>query len=219
MRKMEKKKILVIIAIVGIVSVAFAVASKRGYSKVTAILNHTNYSAGAADHPKKISIVPLGVNLPESFVKKTYQEIRQFLPEIQLASKTGLPASAYYKARGRYRADSLIGWLSRKANPDQVFLGITNVDISTTKGGYNDWGVMGLGFCPGKAAVASNHRLKNKSNFWKVAIHELGHTAGLPHCPASTCFMRDAAGGDPTNDETEFCNKCRVVLVKKGWKL
>ena len=76
---------------------------------------------------------------------------------------------------------------------------------------------MGLGFQPGKACIASNFRLRDKKNFFKVALHELGHTTGLPHCPEKTCFMRDAEGGDPTGEESGFCTKCKNYLIKKGW--
>lgn len=78
---------------------------------------------------------------------------------------------------------------------------------------------MGLGYCPGKACVASDFRLKNKSNYFKVMIHELGHTAGLPHCSVKTCYMRDAQGGDPTGEEKAFWDKCSIHLQKAGWKV
>jgi len=168
---------------------------------------------------KSIYILPLGTGVSKSFSQETQRQIQRFIPNAALLPPAALPASAYYRPRGRYRADSLIHWMSRQAGPHDVWLGITTVDISTTKGGKADWGVMGLGFCPGQAAVASSYRLKDKSQFWKVAIHELGHTAGLPHCPVKTCFMRDANGGNPTAEETEFCPTCRGVLVKAGWKV
>ncbi|MGB3008377.1 MAG: matrixin family metalloprotease, partial [Chitinophagaceae bacterium] len=100
-----------------------------------------------------------------------------------------------------------------------VYVGITMNDISTTKGDVFDYGVMGLGFMPGHACVASNFRLREKKNFFKVAIHELGHTTGLPHCPDKTCYMRDAEGGDHTNLEKGFCPDCKKHLVNCGWNL
>lgn len=104
-----------------------------------------------------------------------------------------------------------------RAASHEVYIGITMQDISTTKGNNPDYGVMGLGFQPGKACIASNFRLRDKKNFFKVALHELGHTTGLPHCPEKTCFMRDAEGGDPTGEESGFCTKCKNYLIKKGW--
>lgn len=168
---------------------------------------------------KTIRLLPLGPGCTPAFIQQTHRQLRVFLPDMGLSAPVPLPASAFYPPRGRYRADSLIHWMSRQAKSNEVLLGITTVDISTTKEGKPDWGVMGLGFCPGNAAVASSFRMKNKPAFWKVAIHELGHTAGLPHCPVKTCFMRDADGGNPTAEETAFCPKCRAVLVKAGWSV
>lgn len=72
---------------------------------------------------------------------------------------------------------------------------------------------MGLGYCPGKACVASSFRLspqKRQQQFFKVAIHELGHTQGLAHCAIKTCLMRDAEGGNHLDEETDFCQKCKA---------
>lgn len=212
-----KQRILFFSAVIIILGVSgYAFLRKDLIKKTTA--HEAKNKSRISTTSKTITILPLGNNLSEGFVWGTYTEIRKFLPHVGLDALTTLPRSAYYKARGRYRADSLIHWMSRQAKPNQVFIGITNVDISTTKGEHQDWGVMGLGYSPGNAAIASNYRLKNKSAFWKVAIHELGHTTGLPHCPVKTCFMRDAEGGDPTGEENEFCSKCKAVLVQNGWK-
>ena len=78
---------------------------------------------------------------------------------------------------------------------------------------------MGLGYCPGKACVVSDYRIKNKTNYFKVVLHELGHTMGLGHCVVKSCFMRDAEGHDTTDEETEFCTNCKNYLKNKGWEL
>jgi archaemetzincin len=79
---------------------------------------------------------------------------------------------------------------------------------------------MGLGFEPGNACVISTFRL-SKTNFaaqfYKVALHELGHTQGLPHCPNKTCLMRDAEGSNHLDEETGFCPSCKAYLKSKGW--
>lgn len=174
----------------------------------------------AANVSHTIEVVPLGAEQNISLAKEVAAKLKAVLPDVVIDSLEQLPVSAYYKARNRYRADSLIRWLSSQSTATTTTrLGITNVDISTTKDGKADWGVLGLGYMPGKAAVASSYRLKDKSLLWKVAIHELGHTAGLPHCPDRACFMRDAEGGDPTGSETGFCEKCKAVLRGKHWKL
>ena len=129
---------------------------------------------------------------------------------------------AYYPVRNRYRADSLIRYLSQSDSRDTILIGITNKDISTSKNQIRDWGVMGLGYRPGDACVISTYRLSKAdldSQLYKVAIHELGHTQGLSHCKDKTCFMRDADGGNPLGEEKDFCPDCKSTLRSKGWWL
>ena len=158
----------------------------------------------------------------DEVVKQVANQIQSFYPYVTILPEISLPVSSFYPTRNRYRADSLIKILGSSTAVDQVTIGLTNKDISTKKGEIIDWGIMGLGFRPGNACVVSTFRLKKKnlsSQFYKVCIHELGHTAGLNHCPEKTCFMREADGGNPIDEETAFCNKCRKVLIKKGWKI
>ena len=60
---------------------------------------------------------------------------------------------------------------------NNTIIGLTSKDISVTKGNIADYGVMGLGYRPGNACVASNFRLSKsgESQFYKIALHELGH--------------------------------------------
>ncbi|UHO39298.1 Zn-dependent protease [Chryseobacterium capnotolerans] len=154
-------------------------------------------------------------------VKAVAEGIKKVYPNVEVLEAIDFPGNAYYKERNRYRADSIIKFLNTKTKENFVTIGLTSKDISVTKGKIKDFGVMGLGYRPGKACVASDFRL-NKENsdeqFYKIAIHELGHTQGLPHCPEKMCFMRDAEGKNPTNEETDFCQKCKTFLISKNWK-
>ncbi|MFM2336818.1 MAG: hypothetical protein RL115_11 [Bacteroidota bacterium] len=165
-----------------------------------------------------IYVLPLG-KTDKQFENNTVTDLKKIFSNVLLLPSENMPASAYYSPRNRYRADTLIHWMSNRANENEIMVGITHHDISTKKGSNTDHGVFGLGFHPGNASMASDYRLKNKSNFFKVVIHELGHNAGLPHCPTKTCFMRDAEGGDPTGEEKEFCQRCKSYLLKNGWNL
>ena len=150
------------------------------------------------------------------------ENIRKIYPKIKILEPIDFPKNAYYQPRNRYRADSIIKYLRTKTPNNCVTLALTNKDISVTKGKVADFGVMGLGYRPGNACVASSFRLnaKNKNEqFYKIAIHELGHTQGLKHCPDKTCFMRDAEGKNPTNEEKDFCQNCKKVLRSKHWKI
>ena len=134
-----------------------------------------------------------------------------------------LPQNAVNLEReGRFHADTLIRFLSRQVGSSDLIIGLTNQDITTAKNGNSSWGIMGLGFCPGNACIASTFRLKGTNRLeklYKVAIHELGHTQGLQHCPVNSCLMRDAEGKDHLNEEKGFCPSCKNYLTKAGWNL
>jgi archaemetzincin len=167
---------------------------------------------------ERIIIQPLGL-VDKTICKEVYNELSKIFPSVKLNKSKPMPQHAYYPSRRRYRADSIIAWLKMDTKADEKCIAITMVDISTSKGAYKDWGIMGLGYQPGPTSVASSYRLKDKNEFWKVVVHELGHNFGLSHCTDKTCFMRDAEGGNPTNQEDHFCKKCRLVLLKAGWLL
>ncbi|WP_228409972.1 Zn-dependent protease [Chryseobacterium viscerum] len=167
-----------------------------------------------------ILIQPFKDIKPES-VEKVTEGIKKVYPNVKVLTAIDFPENTYYKERNRYRADSIIKFLSSKTKEGFVMIGLTSKDISATRGKIKDFGIMGLGYRPGKACVASKFRLSKENQdeqFYKIAIHELGHTQGLPHCPEKMCFMRDAEGKNPTNEETDFCKKCKTFLINKNWK-
>jgi len=159
-------------------------------------------------------------DVSEKLVNGVMIDLKKIYPYVELKKSVAIPKQAYYAPRNRYKADSLLIFLLKNTEKHHVVIGLTSKDISTTKGDVLDWGVMGLGFCPGNSCVVSTFRL-NKSNIseqlFKTCIHELGHTQGIGHCPDKGCFMRDAEGENPTDEEKYFCHKCKAVLVSKGW--
>jgi archaemetzincin len=128
----------------------------------------------------------------------------------------------------RYRADSIIRIQQRNLpNAIDFIIGLTDQDISTTKTSngkmmdppsrYKDWGIMGLGFCPGKSCIVSTFRLKHSNKalllerLKKVAVHEFGHNLGLPHCKNKKCVMTDAVESIATIDRESLllCDDCK----------
>lgn len=154
----------------------------------------------------------------KSTLEKFYNLEVIVLPEIEA------PKSAFTNLKSaRYRADSLIKFQKKMLKSKKIthILGLSNFDISTTKKKepftkYQDWGIMGLGYCPGNSCIVSTFRLqnKNKNIFWdrykKVVIHEMGHNFGLPHCPDKKCVMTDAVESVKTIDNAamKICKIC-----------
>lgn len=174
-----------------------------------------------AEKPAVTILIQSFKDINQDTVVKIAEEIKNVYPNVKVLNAIDFPANTYYKERNRYRADSIIKFLNNKTKEGFVVIGLTSKDISATRGKIKDFGIMGLGYRPGKACVASNFRLSKENRdeqFYKIAIHELGHTQGLPHCPEKMCFMRDAEGKNPTNEETDFCKKCKTFLINKNWK-
>ena len=148
--------------------------------------------------------------------------IEKFYPvKIIIAATKEFPSNCYYKPRNRYRADSTIKWL-KQIKPDSIraIVGITDEDISTSNGLLKDFGVMGLGYQPGRACVVSTVRLRKSATtskqlnerIFKVVVHEMGHNFGLPHCPDQTCIMVDAEGKMKLDKEKGLCSNCKKKL-------
>ena len=98
-----------------------------------------------------------------------------------------------------------------EADGCHALLGFTAVDISATRGGHADWGVLGLAFFGQRVAVVSSYRLRAgvdadgaTRRAVKVAIHELGHVVGIPHrADGPACVMNDAVGAVATIDAAQ----------------
>lgn len=189
--------------------------------------------------PKKLAVTigiqPLG-KFDESLIdslSKTITKVYGF--QCTVFPVKPMPKEAFINTKvPRYRADWLIHYLNETI-PDSVYylIGLTEFDISTTKkdgfgrtkkpiSNYTDWGVFGLGYCPGPTCIVSTKRLKTDNRliflerFRKICIHELGHNLGLEHCTTEKCVMQDAAETIKTIDNVnlEICEKCKLKIAQ-----
>ncbi|HEX3597392.1 MAG TPA: hypothetical protein VHU80_19930 [Polyangiaceae bacterium] len=176
--------------------------------------------------PSGIEIRPLGSAPGEADVRAVVAAIEAFFTvPVSVREPLPLPRAAYYPARGRYRAERLLEFLAAQRQGSRVVLGLATVDISTTKGHYEDWGILGLATLDARSAVLSSFRCRRgardaahaRERFAKTAVHELGHSFGLPHCPTPGCLMHDGEGSVLTSDrEADFCAATRARLAAAG---
>jgi len=171
--------------------------------------------------PGTIVLQPLGRVSASDISTARHGIEAMFSARVEVRPAVALPKNAYYPPRRRYRADDLISFLAGRTNSKRV-IGLTAVDVSTTKDAVKDWGVLGLGNETMRACVVSTFRMGRKrvpatvfrARLVNVCDHELGHTYGLPHCPNPRCVMADAHGKLSTFDDStgDFCVDCRAKL-------
>lgn len=173
-----------------------------------------------------VEIQPLGSIAPDIIeaVQRSLEETYHI--RTRRLAALPLPADAFFKPRSRYHARELLTYLDNIRSEDVThIMGITAEDISirTMLGG--DWGIFGLASASGPASVISTFRIRfgNPSQqqmlarISKIAVHEMGHCLGLPHCTHShLCVMQAAKGKIATVDRARLglCSYCRNQLQK-----
>jgi archaemetzincin len=195
-------------------------------AKIAFALALTVATSAAAD---KLYVQPLGKALSDAEVTLVTEALEGFYGlEVAVLPRVALPKSAWTAPRRRWRAEKLLDFLAPRLPKDGVrILGLTGEDISTTKGDVADWGVLGLATVDGAACVISSFRAHKgvssdaaRVRLAKVAVHEIGHTLGLLHCPTVGCLLEDAKGKvDTTDREVDLCPSCRRQLAERGRRL
>jgi len=131
-----------------------------------------------------------------------------------------IPAGSYDSARRQYRAERFLEAVKEwGARADGKLLGVTDVDLFVPDLNF----VFGQAEIGGTAAVMSIHRLRPEfygggadesallARAATEAVHELGHTFGLPHCSSPTCVMFFSNSIlDTDRKGHRLCQQCRA---------
>ncbi len=129
---------------------------------------------------------------------------------------------AFDARREQYHSTVILEKLAEKApgNAGKI-LAITDVDLFIPILTY----VYGEAQLGGTACIISTHRLlieeavgdtgnrDFKERIVKEAIHELGHTFNLRHCPEHTCIMHYCRSIDDVDRKSDqLCRHCKVLF-------
>jgi len=173
---------------------------------------------------KKIALVPVGEIDRETLRSIGEAVEKRFKRPCLIASPIALPSRAYNPHRGQYLSDFLLIQLRKVSVPEaERLLGVVDVDLYTR--GLNF--VFGQASLSGREAIISLTRLRQSfyglpeerelflERAIKEAVHELGHTYGLGHCPDPLCVMHFSNSlADTDVKKPDFCPRCLKLLER-----
>ena len=171
-----------------------------------------------------ITLVPIG-DVDEGLLESLRASLKEiFGQKTSIIDKIQLPKESWHRDRRQYLASSILAVLSPPSSSVYRVLGVVDVDLFAQ--GLNF--IFGQADIPGKRAIISLYRLRqefygllhNENIFrqrtLKEAVHELGHTYGLGHCPNPTCVMHFSNTLSDTDFKGwKFCSVCQIQMRKE----
>jgi len=174
----------------------------------------------------RIVLVKIG-EIESNLLERLREELSViFYPlRVEISGILPIPKEAYNFSRQQYNSSHFLEALKIYAtNKNSKILGITPVDLYTK--GLNF--IFGQATLEGNVCVISIHRLRSEfygqakdekifiERCTKEAVHELGHTFFLNHCPNPRCVMHFSNHILDTDRKSKnFCEKCQSKINEK----
>lgn len=172
-----------------------------------------------------LCLIPVG-NVPGSALQWIETAAAEWFPlPICRLPAVPIPECAYDTKRKQYQSVEIMKMLAKNAPGDASrVLGITDVDLAIPMLSF----LFGQAQFDGPIAVISLCRLHQefyglpaqenllRERTIKEALHELGHTFGLVHCPEPACAMSLATHiGLVDLKEEKYCGRCGMHLIQR----
>jgi archaemetzincin len=184
---------------------------------------HKDQKREVSPKQEKICVVAIS-KLDSSLLKKLSIDLGKIFGQAVEVTESPLNLEfAYNPERKQYYSSAILGKLPKLGSEDCArILGLVDVDLYVPDLNF----VFGEADVVEKTAIISTKRLRpgywglpeDESLFWertlKEAVHELGHTYGLGHCPEKRCVMHFSNTLRDTDiKSSSFCENCRRKLM------
>jgi archaemetzincin len=168
---------------------------------------------------RTIALIPVG-RVCRSHLESLAQGLAARLPVACWISPDGLEGEfAYNPGRGQYHSTEILKRLLQDPHAESWrVLGVTDVDLYIPILTF----VFGEAQLGNTGALVSTSRLRPEfygmpkdpqllqERLLKEALHELGHTFGLPHCPDYLCVMSASHSVERIDlKQAHFCAACK----------
>ncbi|MGQ9803222.1 MAG: archaemetzincin family Zn-dependent metalloprotease [Anaerolineae bacterium] len=172
--------------------------------------------------PREVLLVPIGEVEPDLLTWLTAELEAALGCPVTVGEPVPIPREGYDPHRRQYRGESMLATLRAVSAPAGRILGLVEADCYAP--GLNF--IFGQATLRGREAFVALSRLRPsfyglpddpvlfRQRALKEALHELGHTWGLGHCPDPRCVMHFSNTLHDTDVKgASFCSRCRKQLL------
>ena len=168
--------------------------------------------------PGRIEVVRVGALQPLLLTELVADMARLLGVPVSIAADVVMPDLAYDPRRRQYLASLLLeAVLGTPSGEGTLRLGIADVDLFLPVFTH----LCGYALLGGAGGIVSIHRLRPqfsgdpadgpllRARLLKESLHEIGHSLGLVHCPASWCVMHPSRGAEELDlRDAAYCGAC-----------
>lgn len=168
--------------------------------------------------PREVLLVPIGEVEADLLTWLTVELEAALGCLVTVGEPVPIPREGYDLHRRQYRGGAMLEALRAVSGPAERILGLADVDCYAP--GLNF--IFGQATLHGREAFVALPRLRQsfyglpddpalfQQRVLKEAVHELGHTWGLGHCPDRYCVMHFSNTLRDTDVKgSTFCPRCR----------